>query len=122
MYLAGVIYKILIVKYKNKKLYRLIPKATVLKFFSQEKCIIFLSAFCCFINIKGIVHPKIKILSSVCQFCHSVLYLYHNLLNISLLYIYIMALLLDILSLLLSSFITKSYAFHESVVFGTSLT
>ncbi len=35
----------------------------------------------CFINVKEIVHPKIKSLSSVCQFCHRVLYLYHHLLR-----------------------------------------
>ncbi len=42
---------------------------------------IFLFVFCCFINVKGIVHPKIKVLSSVCQFCQSVLCLYHHLLK-----------------------------------------
>ncbi len=40
------------VKYKNKTLYRLIPfKETVLTF----------SLCWCFINIKGIIHPRIKI-------------------------------------------------------------
>ncbi len=37
---------------KNKKLYRLILKATVFKFFSQEQWGIFLFAFCCFTNVK----------------------------------------------------------------------
>ncbi len=33
------------------------------------------------INVKGIVHPKILIMPSVCRFCHGVLFLYHHLLK-----------------------------------------
>ncbi len=59
-------------KYKDKTLYRLIPiKATVyiyIFFLSRVGSYFFLSL--CFV----VLTLRIKILSSVCRFCHSVLY------------------------------------------------
>ncbi len=61
-------------KYKNKAQYRFIPiKAAVLLFFSVKSSELF---FLCFV----VLALKKFILSSVCRFFHSVLYLSHHLL------------------------------------------